>query len=108
MVKREDLESETLAVAEKIAKQPMMGLKLAKMAVNQSLDAQGMWNAVQSAFGLHHLGHANFRLLRTTAEAPKEQPTTKIRREARADKPKAGADQTKVGADQTKVGADKP
>ena len=29
------------------------------MSVNQSLDAQGMWTAVQSAFGLHHLGHTH-------------------------------------------------
>ena len=36
-----------------------MGLKLAKLAVNQSLDAQGQWTAINSAFGLHHLGHSN-------------------------------------------------
>jgi len=59
VVKREELESYTLAMAEKIAKRPSMGLKLAKMSVNQSLDAQGMWTAVQSAFALHHLGHTN-------------------------------------------------
>jgi enoyl-CoA hydratase len=29
------------------------------MAVNQSLDAQGQWTAVQAAFGLHHVGHAS-------------------------------------------------
>jgi enoyl-CoA hydratase len=29
------------------------------MSVNQSLDAQGMYNAIQSAFGLHHLAHAH-------------------------------------------------
>lgn len=59
VVKREELESFTLALAEKIGKRPSMGLKLAKMSVNQSLDAQGMWTAVQAAFGLHHLGHTN-------------------------------------------------
>jgi enoyl-CoA hydratase len=59
VVKREDLESFTLALAEKIGKRPSIGLKLAKMSVNQSLDAQGMWTAVQSAFGLHHLGHTH-------------------------------------------------
>ena len=46
-------------LAEKIGKRPSIGLKLAKMSVNQSLDAQGMWTAVQSAFGLHHLGHTH-------------------------------------------------
>ncbi len=59
VVKRDELESFTLALAEKIAKRPSMGLKLAKMSVNQSLDAQGMWTAVQSAFALHHLGHTH-------------------------------------------------
>jgi enoyl-CoA hydratase len=59
VVKRAELESFTLALAEKIGKRPSMGLKLAKMSVNQSLDAQGMWTAVQAAFGLHHLGHTN-------------------------------------------------
>ncbi len=59
VVKREDLERFTLELAEKIGKRPSIGLKLAKMSVNQSLDAQGMWTAVQSAFGLHHLGHTH-------------------------------------------------
>jgi enoyl-CoA hydratase len=59
VVKREELESFTLALAGKIARRPSIGLKLAKMSVNQSLDAQGMWTAVQSAFGLHHLGHTH-------------------------------------------------
>ncbi|HLZ85032.1 MAG TPA: enoyl-CoA hydratase [Caulobacteraceae bacterium] len=59
VVRREDLESFTLALAGKIAQRPSIGLKLAKMSVNQSLDAQGMWTAVQSAFGLHHLGHTH-------------------------------------------------
>jgi enoyl-CoA hydratase len=59
VVAREDLERFTLELAERIGKRPSIGLKLAKMAVNQSLDAQGMWTAVQSAFGLHHLGHTH-------------------------------------------------
>ena len=38
-------------------------MKLAKLSVNASLDAQGQYNAVQAAFGLHHLGHANNRIV---------------------------------------------
>ena len=38
---------------------PLMGLKLAKMSVNQALDNMGMWSTVQAAFGLHHLGHSH-------------------------------------------------
>jgi enoyl-CoA hydratase len=83
-VKREELESFTLALAEKIGRRPSIGLKLAKMSVNQSLDAQGMWTAVQSAFGMHHLGHthalavhgtrgdpAGARMIREGAKTPK-------------------------------------
>ncbi|MEM7321811.1 MAG: enoyl-CoA hydratase [Actinomycetota bacterium] len=59
VVPREDLEAETLALAERIASRPAMGLKLAKMSVNQSVDAMGFPVAVQSAFGLQHVGHAH-------------------------------------------------
>ena len=86
VVKREDLASEALALAEKIARQPSMGLRLSKMAVNQSLDAQGMYNAIQSAFGLHHLGHANMRIMHQGAVDP--SGAEKIKAQAKADKPK--------------------
>jgi enoyl-CoA hydratase len=59
VVPRAELESYTLKMAEKIASRPAIGLKTAKMSVNQSMDAQGMWNAIQSAFNLHQFGHAN-------------------------------------------------
>ena len=63
VVPREDLETETLALAAHIAKRPMFGLTLAKQSVNNSLDAMGMYTAMQSAFGLHHVGHNhNLRL----------------------------------------------
>ena len=92
VVKLEDLEGETLALAEKIAQQPSMGLRLAKMSVNQSLDAQGMHTAIQAAFGMHHLSHANMRLVHQGGGV---DPTGagKIKDQARADKPKyPGAD----------------
>jgi enoyl-CoA hydratase len=63
VVPLEDLESFTLQIASEIAKRPAFGLKLAKLSVNASLDAQGQYNAVQAAFGLHHLGHANNRIV---------------------------------------------
>ncbi len=63
VVPRDDLESTTLAMAEHIARRPMIGLTLAKQSVNNSLDAMGMYTAIQSAFGLHHVGHNhNLRL----------------------------------------------
>ena len=81
VVPRDELESYTLELASKIARQPAFGLKLAKMAVNQSLDAQGMYNAIQSAFGLHHLGHANSRILYQSGIDP--SGAKRIKKEAR-------------------------
>ena len=59
VVPRADLEQATLELATRIARMPSMGLKLAKQAVNQSVDAQGQRVAVQAAFSLHHVGHAH-------------------------------------------------
>jgi enoyl-CoA hydratase len=65
-----ELEAATLALAERIAEQPTIGIKLAKMSVNQSLDAQGMRSSVQSAFALHHLGHAHYVQIHGHADDP--------------------------------------
>jgi enoyl-CoA hydratase len=54
-----ELDGFTRALAGRIATRPTMGLKLAKQAVNQSLDAQGQWAAIQAAFSLHELGHSH-------------------------------------------------
>ena len=63
VVPRDELEAFTLELASEIAARPAIGLKLAKQAVNQSLDAQGQWQAIQAAFALHRLGHANARVV---------------------------------------------
>ena len=63
VVPRDELAARTLQVAEHIARRPMIGLTLAKQSVNNALDAMGMYTAIQSAFGLHHVGHNhNLRL----------------------------------------------
>lgn len=63
VVPNADLESATLELASHIARRPMFGLTLAKQSVNNTLDAMGMYTAIQSAFGLHHVGHNhNLRL----------------------------------------------
>ncbi len=59
VVPRAELESYTRELAARIAKKPAMGLKLAKMSVNQAQDAMGFWNALQMAMSLQQLGHAN-------------------------------------------------
>ncbi len=63
VVERDELESFALAMAQKIATKPSFALKLAKEAVNKTLDIQGQMNAIDQAFSLHHLCHTqNFRL----------------------------------------------
>ncbi|GAA1851241.1 hypothetical protein GCM10009836_34010 [Pseudonocardia ailaonensis] len=53
------LEEETLELARRIARRSPFGLRLAKTSVNRSSDAQGMQQAIDVAFALHNLGHAN-------------------------------------------------
>ena len=63
VVERDALEDFTLAMAKKIATKPAFALKLAKEAVNKTLDIQGQANAMDAAFYIHHLGHSqNFRV----------------------------------------------
>lgn len=63
VVPLDELAAFTLAMAQKIAAKPSFALKLAKEAVNKTLDIQGQMNAIDQAFSLHHLGHShNFRV----------------------------------------------
>ena len=59
VVPREELESTTMAIAERITAMPRFGLALAKKAVNQAEDLQGMRTGMDSVFGLHHFAHAH-------------------------------------------------
>ena len=58
VVPLKDLGSEALALATTIASQPVMGLRLAKMAVNQVQDEQGFYAALRSAMAIQHVFHA--------------------------------------------------
>jgi enoyl-CoA hydratase len=59
VVPADRLETETLAIAERIAAMPRFGLALTKRAVNQCEDAMGMRTGMDSVFGLHHFAHAH-------------------------------------------------
>jgi enoyl-CoA hydratase len=59
VVPRDSLDSETMALAERIAQMPRLGLALAKKAVNQVEDITGLQTGMDSVFGLHHLAHAH-------------------------------------------------
>ncbi|MGE0625900.1 MAG: enoyl-CoA hydratase [Pseudomonadales bacterium] len=64
------LTEETMALAEEIAVQPMMGLKTAKESVNQMQDAQGYFNALRSAMSLQQLAHAQNYVVHDMAVDP--------------------------------------
>jgi enoyl-CoA hydratase len=59
VVPLDDLRSETRALAEEIAKKHPFALRQAKRAVNQTLDIQGFYAAVQSVFDIHQTGHGH-------------------------------------------------
>jgi enoyl-CoA hydratase/carnithine racemase len=59
VVPRTDLDTETRALATQIAAMPSFGLRQAKRAVNQTLDVQGFYAAIQSVFDIHQTGHGN-------------------------------------------------
>jgi enoyl-CoA hydratase len=58
VVPREELEAFTLDLARAIATRPPFGIKLAKAAVNFSMDVQGQREALTGTLAMHHLGHA--------------------------------------------------
>jgi len=59
VVARDELEAHAIALAERIAKMPRLGLTLTKRAVNQCEDLMGMRTGMDSVFGLHHAAHAH-------------------------------------------------
>ncbi|WP_163547251.1 enoyl-CoA hydratase [Candidatus Frankia nodulisporulans] len=59
VVPRAELDTATRELAASIAKMPPFGLRQAKRAVNQTLDVQGFYAAIQSVFDVHQTGHGN-------------------------------------------------
>jgi enoyl-CoA hydratase len=59
VVPLEDLRDETMKLAAHIAQMDPFGLRQAKRAVNQTLDVQGFYAAIQSVFDIHQTGHGN-------------------------------------------------
>jgi enoyl-CoA hydratase len=54
-----ELTAFTMALADRIAQMPRLGLALAKQAVNQCEDQMGLRTGMDSVFGLHHVAHAH-------------------------------------------------
>jgi enoyl-CoA hydratase len=53
------LQDETMDLARHIAQMDPFALRQAKRAVNQTLDVQGFYAAIQSVFDIHQTGHGN-------------------------------------------------
>ncbi len=62
VVAGDELRPFVMAMAARMAKRPSFALKLAKESVNQTLEAQGQWTALRSAFTIQHLAHAHNRV----------------------------------------------
>lgn len=63
VVPLEELVPATMAMAERIAQQDAFALRMAKRAVNHTLDIQGYTNAIDSIFDMHHFGHTRARVV---------------------------------------------
>ena len=59
VVPLEDLQEETMTLARQIAQNDPFALRQAKRAVNQTLDVQGFYAAIQSVFDIHQTGHGH-------------------------------------------------
>jgi enoyl-CoA hydratase len=58
VVPLEELSDFTMDLAQRIAKTDPWALRMAKRAVNHTLDTMGFSTAIASCFDMHHLGHA--------------------------------------------------
>ena len=58
--KPETLQEDTLAFARRIAERPSVTSLLIKESVNQTVDHQGFYNALNASFSLHQLNHAHW------------------------------------------------
>ena len=59
VVPLDELDDASMALAKQIAEMHPFALRQAKRAVNQTLDVQGFYAAVQSVFDIHETGHGN-------------------------------------------------
>lgn len=55
----EELDKAARELANEIAQMHPHALEMAKRVVNQTLDIQGQYAAIQSCFDIHHLGHSS-------------------------------------------------
>ena len=63
VVPLDELVDATMAMANRIAQQDAFALRMAKRAVNHTLDIQGYTTAIDSVFDMHHFGHTRARVV---------------------------------------------
>jgi enoyl-CoA hydratase len=63
VVPLDDLVPTAMAMADRIAQQDAFALRMAKRAVNHTLDIQGYTTAIDSIFDMHHFGHTRARVV---------------------------------------------
>jgi enoyl-CoA hydratase len=63
VVPLDQLLPETMTMAHKIAKNDAFSLRMAKRAVNRTLDIQGFTSSIDAVFDMHHVGHARAALV---------------------------------------------
>jgi enoyl-CoA hydratase len=63
VVPLDDLVTATMQMAHKIARADAFALRMAKRAVNHTLDIQGYSTAIDSVFDMHHFGHTRARVV---------------------------------------------
>lgn len=63
VVPLDELVPATMAMAQRIARNDAFALRMAKRAVNKTLDIQGYTTAIDAIFDMHHLGHARAALV---------------------------------------------
>jgi enoyl-CoA hydratase len=59
VVPRDQLDQETLSLAHEISQQDPFALRMAKRAVNTTMDIQGFYASLQAVFDQHWVGHAH-------------------------------------------------
>ncbi|MCU1487156.1 MAG: Enoyl-CoA hydratase/isomerase [Actinomycetia bacterium] len=63
VVPLDDLVPATMELAHRIAQQDSFALRMAKRAVNHTLDVQGYTTAIDACFDMHHFGHTRARIV---------------------------------------------
>ncbi|MDQ2801852.1 MAG: enoyl-CoA hydratase [Pseudomonadota bacterium] len=73
VVPRAELESATLALAERIAQANPFALKLTKRSLNRSADMMGFRNAIAAHFDTHQLSHVTDEALAQRSKSPESR-----------------------------------